>query len=325
LSTGNAATAEAIPILDPAKFRDPLITAKGERRAVVALTRLETLWFNTGTLCNLTCTHCYIESSPTNDSLVYLTAGEVAGYLDELDGMDAAARPHEIGFTGGEPFMNPDLIAMLETVLARGYDALVLTNAMRPMMKVAPALLDLRRRYGRKLTLRISVDHYTERGHELERGEHSWRRMLEGLQWLSDNGFAINIAGRTFTGETEPQLRAGYAKLFAELGIAIDAANHRELVLFPEMDETVDVPEITEACWGILGVSPDAMMCATSRMVVKRKGEPSPVVLPCTLLPYDTQFELGTTLAEASNAVHLNHPHCAKFCVLGGGSCSVTD
>jgi len=67
--------------LDPRKFRDPLVTATGERRAQVALKSLDTLWFNTGTLCNLTCRHCYIESSPRNDRLVYLSAAEVAEYL----------------------------------------------------------------------------------------------------------------------------------------------------------------------------------------------------------------------------------------------------
>ena len=64
--------------LDPRKFQNPSITAKGEQRAHVALRALETLWFNTGTLCNLTCRNCYIESSPRNDRLVYLTATEVA-------------------------------------------------------------------------------------------------------------------------------------------------------------------------------------------------------------------------------------------------------
>jgi hypothetical protein len=64
------------------------------------------------------------------------------------------------------------------------------------------------------------------------------------------------------------------------------------------------------------------MMCASSRMVVKRKGAAAPAVLACTLLPYDPQFEMGATLAEAARSVALNHPHCAKFCVLGGASCS---
>jgi hypothetical protein len=57
-------------------------------------------------------------------------------------------------------------------------------------------------------------------------------------------------------------------------------------------------------------------------MVVKRKGADAPAVLACTLLAYDERFELGRTLAEASAPVSLNHPHCAKFCVLGGAACS---
>src|SRR5215510_14027625 len=115
--------------LDPAKFRNPDVTAKGERRASVALKALKTLWLNTGTLCNLTCRNCYIESSPTNDRLVYLTAAEARAYFDEIaaDGLGT----EEIGFTGGEPFMNPDLIEMLEDALGRGFRALVLTNAMK--------------------------------------------------------------------------------------------------------------------------------------------------------------------------------------------------
>ena len=93
-------------------------------------------------------------------------------------------------------------------------------------------------------------------------------------------------------------------------------------VLFPEMDERIEVPEITTACWGILDKSPDAIMCASSRMVIKRKGAEKPTVLACTLLPYAPEFELGSTLEEAERDVALNHPHCAKFCVLGGASCS---
>src|SRR5882757_8067080 len=106
-------------LLDPAKFQDPLVTASGQKRAHVAMARLETLWFKTGTLCNLTCHHCYIESSPKNDRLVYLTAAEVAEYLDETERLDLGTRL--VGFTGGEPFMNPDLPDMIEDALARGF------------------------------------------------------------------------------------------------------------------------------------------------------------------------------------------------------------
>ncbi|MCC7048723.1 MAG: radical SAM protein [Alphaproteobacteria bacterium] len=315
-----ATTAPRAKPLDPAKFRDPDVTAKGERRASVELGALRTLWFNTGTLCNLTCRNCYIESSPTNDRLEYLTAAEARAYLDEIaaDGLPT----EEIGFTGGEPFMNPDIIAMLDEALGRGFRVLVLTNAMKPMMKRAAELLALRERFADRLTIRVSLDHYAPALHQIERGPRSWQPAMEGIDWLVRHGFTLHVAGRTVWSEDEASLRHGYARMFAERGIPLDAANPAHLVLFPEMDAGVDVPEITTACWGILHRSPDAMMCASSRMVVKRRGTERPAVVACTLLPYDPQFEFGATLAEAAGATKLNHPHCARFCVLGGASCS---
>jgi pyruvate-formate lyase-activating enzyme len=308
------------PQMDPRKFRDPFFTAKGERRARVALKALETLWLNTGTLCNLTCHHCYIESSPKNDRLVYLTAAEVAEYLDEIARGGFATSL--IGFTGGEPFMNPELPAMLEDVLSRDLRALVLTNAMKPMEKCKAALLRLRDRYGDRLTIRVSIDHYGRQIHEQERGERSWQPTIDGLIWLARNGFLVHVASRRLSGEPEAAIRSGFAALFDEIGVDIDPDDPVALMVFPEMDAGTDVPEITEACWGILGRPPDSVMCATSRMVVKRKGAARPAIVACTLLPYDPRFELGHTLAEASGAVPLNHVHCAKFCVLGGGACS---
>jgi len=308
-------------LLDTAKFQDALLTAKGEERAHVALRALDTLWFNTGTLCNLTCQNCYIESSPRNDRLAFLSAAEVRTYLDEIERDGHGTKL--IGFTGGEPFMNRELPAMLEDVLSRGLKAMVLTNAMKPMHKMKPALVELLARYGRNnLTIRVSVDHYDKALHEKERGAHSWKPTIDGLVWLAQSGFDVHVAGRHFSDETDAQVRAGYARLFDGLRIAIDAASPVSLVLFPEMDARVDVPEITTACWGILKKSPDSVMCASARMVVKHKGAGRPAVVACTLLPYEPQFELGDTLAESVGAVRLNHPHCAKFCVLGGAACS---
>jgi len=304
--------------LPPAKFTDPQTTAKGELRASVGLTKLDTLWFATGTLCNLACANCYIESSPTNDALIYMSAQHVARFLDEI----APRGVREIGFTGGEPFMNPEIIAMIEDALSHGHDVLVLSNAMKPMRRHEAELLRLRETYGNKLTIRVSIDHYTRKVHEAERGPGSWEPMLDGLRWLSANGFSLAAAGRHLAGESDAEARAAYAALFAAEGIAVDTANPARLVLFPEMDADADIAEITTACWDILGKSPDDVMCATQRMVVHRKGEPRPRVVACTLLPYDPGFDLGETVAEADREVPLNHPHCARFCVLGGASCS---
>jgi hypothetical protein len=297
--------------LDPAKFDDPLVTAKGQPRASVRLERLETLWINTGTLCNLACKSCYIESSPVNDALVYLTLAEVEPYLDEA----AALGTREVGFTGGEPFMNGDIVAMLEAALARGFEVLVLTNAMRPMRRFEAALRPLA---GPRLTMRVSLDHYRGAVHEAERGPGTWEKALDGLAWLAEGGFRLAVAGRQLPGESLEEAREGYRRLFTERGLAVEGG----LVLFPPMDPAADVAEISEACWGILGVLPNAMMCASSRMVVKARGAGRPHVVACTLLPYDPRFALGTTLAGAAGPVSLNHPHCARFCVLGGASCS---
>ncbi len=297
-------------------FTDPKTTAKGEPRASVDFMGLKTLWLNTGTLCNLACDHCYIESSPTNDRLVYLKRADVRAMLDEI-----AADGHavtEIGITGGEPFMNPDIDDIMRDCLAADVDLLVLTNAMTPMRHHREALNAMK---SSRLTLRVSLDHHDEAKHEKERGPRSFRPAVDGLKWLSDEGFGIAVAGRTMWGDDEAAMRAGYAALFARENIGIDADDPEALVLFPEMDDDRPVPEITTACWQILGKNPDDLMCASQRMLVRRRGADRATLAACTLLPYDPDFDLGPTIAGASGSVALNHRWCAQFCVLGGGSC----
>jgi len=314
-----------------AKFADPDTTASGQPRAKVQLKKLNTVWFNTGTLCNIACVNCYIESSPSNDRLEYLTCGDVIPFLDEIAASNLGTR--EIGFTGGEPFMNPQVLEILEETLKRGFSVLVLTNGLQPMQrpKVKSGLLSLNKRFGSRLVVRVSLDHYTAELHEAERGARTFARTLAGLDWLARNGFSLAIAGRTCWHETEAETRTGYAGLIAGRGWPINPLDPKQLTLLPEMDGSHEIPEITEEGWVSLGKSPEDLMCASSRMIVKRRGAPAPVVLPCTLLPYDPQFEMGTTLTLAADAdggmfangaVKLCHPNCAKFCVHGGGTCS---
>ena len=303
-----------------AKFSDPDTTLDGSRRASVRLDALRTLWFNTGTLCNITCANCYIESSPVNDRLAYLTLTDVETYLDEI--ISGGHATGEIGFTGGEPFMNPESADMIEAALARGFRVLVLTNAMRPMMRWSDRLAALGAAYRERLTIRVSLDHHSQAVHDAERGDGAWDKTWHGLAWLRDNGFTLAIAGRRLASEDEGAARQAYAALFAAGRLSVDAHDPGALVLFPEMEPTAEVPEITEACWGILQRAPSEMMCASSRMVVRRKGAEHAVVVACTLTPYDRQFELGPTLSDAKGEVKLNHAFCAQFCVLGGASCS---
>ena len=304
------------------KFENHILTADGQTRATVELSKPETLWFNTGTLCNIECANCYIESSPTNDALIYLTASEVRSYLKQLS--ERSWPVTEIAFTGGEPFMNPDILVMLEDCLKRGFKVLVLTNAMRPMQRdrIKKQLVKLNETHPNQLTLRVSLDHHEATIHDKERGKGSFEVTREGLLWLRDNQISTAVAGRVSFFETESEARKGFAKLFETNNLSVDAYDAAQTVLFPEMDINVDVPEITTACWGILDKSPQDVMCSSSRMVVKRKGAARPVVLACTLIAFEKEFEMGETLEDAERPVSLNHPHCAKFCVLGGASCT---
>jgi hypothetical protein len=307
-----------------APFRSPKFsslhqTAKGEPRASVKLRALETLWFNTGTLCNIACTNCYIESTPRNDRLAYLSLAEVRTYLDEIE---RNAHPTRlIGFTGGEPFMNPAFPAILEETLSRGFETLTLTNAMRPMMRRKEAMARLASTYGPTMRVRVSLDDHRADIHNRERGKGSFAKAMEGLRWLASQGVTVEVAGRYLSGDTEDQLRAGFARVLHAHGVEIDTSDPRQLVLFPEMTTFADPPEITPRCWSILNVSPDNVMCSSARMVVKRQGADRPVVVACTLIAYDERFELGATLADAGRPVYLAHPHCSTFCVLGGAAC----
>ena len=194
---------------------------------------------------------------------------------------------------------------------------------MKPLQNKIDGLLQLKKAFGaKKIVFRVSIDHYNKDLHEVERGAGTWDPMIKGLRWLRDNKYTINVAGRSLSQESDNECREGYKTLFDELGLRLDAYNPSELVIFPEMDITVDVPEITTNCWEILSVRPETQMCASSRMVVKRKGQKRPIVVSCTLLPYEREFELGKTLSEAGKKIYLNHQHCSKFCVLGGASCS---
>jgi sulfatase maturation enzyme AslB (radical SAM superfamily) len=299
------------------KFNDPFITADGNKRAFIEAKKINTLWFNTGTLCNIECKNCYIESSPKNDRLVYLTFDEVKLFIDEA--IDNNLKTKEIGFTGGEPFMNKDILKMVDYAIEKKFKVLILSNAMKPMLNKKEELLKLRHP---NLTIRVSIDHYNKTKHEEVRGKGTYEVMMKGLNWLSQNNFNFALATRLLWDESENNLRQNFQEFINTYQLNLDAYSNEQLVTFAEMDEKIDTPEITTDCWGILNKDPNDIMCSWSRMVVKKKGSKKPSVIACTLLPYDEEFDLGESLTNSLQKIYLNHKHCSKFCVLGGSSCS---
>ena len=103
-----------------------MLLAANEVAPRVELRDLDTLWFQVaGTVCNLACTHCFISCSPTNHTHELMPLAVIEGYLEEA----AALGVKEYYFTGGEPFLNPEMEAILEATLAYG-PATVLTNGL---------------------------------------------------------------------------------------------------------------------------------------------------------------------------------------------------
>jgi len=299
------------------KFKDPKVTADGSDRAFVEAEKIKTLWFNTGTLCNIECKNCYIESSPKNDRLVYLTFDEVKNFIDEA--IEKNLGTQEIGFTGGEPFMNKDIIKMIEYSLSKGLKTLVLSNAMKPMLN---RVEEIKKVNHKNLTIRVSIDHYEKSKHEEIRGKNTYDIMMKGLKWLDENDFNYALATRLLWNEKEEELRKNFGIFVKNNHLKLNTNSKQELVTFAEMDESVDTPEITTSCWDILKKDPKDIMCSSSRMIVRKKGLKKPSVIACTLLPYDEEFDLGQTLTNSLQKIYLNHKHCSKFCVLGGSSCS---
>ena len=238
------------------KFSNLYKTADGSDRAYIEAKKIKTLWFNTGTLCNIECKNCYIESSPKNDRLVYLTFDEVKKFIDES--IENQLGTEEIGITGGEPFMNKDIIQIISYSLKNNFKTLVLSNAMKPMLNRKEALLKIK---NKDLTIRVSIDHYTKEKHELIRGKGSYDIMLEGLNWLNENNFNYSLATRLLWDESEDELRNNFSKFITDNNLRLDAKSSTDLVTFTEMDENKDTPEITTACWGILNKNPDEVMC----------------------------------------------------------------
>ena len=220
----NPLAAEFEPI-DPAKFKNPDLTALGEARASVALSALETLWINTGTLCNITCANCYIESARRMTGWSISICADAVSLFDEIATLKLGTR--EIGFTGGEPFMNPDMLAMMEAALARGHDVLVLTNAMQPMqrLKIKTGLVDLNERFPGRITLRVSLDHYTKALHEAERGPDTWDKAVAGIDWLQRSRLPDRHRRAHLLGRDDDDIRTGYGDLIAVRGWPIDPAD----------------------------------------------------------------------------------------------------
>ncbi len=295
--------------------RERAETARGDPRGYIQAEELREVWFHTGTICNLACPFCLEGSGPGDDRLQVLDFDDARPLIDEA--VELGVR--QFSFTGGEPFVTRDIIAILEYALDRG-PCLVLTNATKPLRRRLDEVAALREKPF-PLSFRVSLDYPDPERHDLGRGEGSFQLALETLGELHRLGFGVSVARQRSEGENTTATEDAYRGFLREVGIAEDI----HFVSFPDFllpGTHADVPQITEDCMTRYhnAASRASFMCAFSRMVVKRDGKVS--VYACTLVDDDEDYDLGATLAGSiSPRVTLAHHRCYS-CFAYGASCS---
>ncbi|UJP05644.1 MAG: radical SAM protein [Nitrosomonas sp.] len=306
-----------LPVTDKQRTRSRLwyVTPDHKPRGFIQSHALEELWFHTGTACNLACAFCLEGSKPGDDRLNLLRFHDAKPFIDEALHLHVK----QFSFTGGEPFVNKDLIRILDYAL-QYRPCMVLTNATEPLLK---RLLQLESLHKQPNTLhfRVSLDHFVAEMHDKERGEGMFAMALQGLRALHDSGFRISVASQSIAGLSVNQIADGYAAVFRRAGLPENIPR----IEFPEFyppDSKVATPQITRSCMidYQTGSARRQFMCAFSRMVVKNGEECR--VYACTLVDDDPDYALAVTLTESLQIpVSMKHHRCYS-CFRFGASCS---
>jgi len=281
----------------------------------VPLTALDQLWFQvSGTVCNLRCAHCFISCAPDNHSFWFMTRDEVREALDA----SVSAGVKEYYFTGGEPFMNRDMLGILEDTLELG-PATVLTNATLLSPRTVSRLARLAARSRYTLELRVSIDGVTAEENDALRGPGSFDRAVAGVARLAEAGFLpIITAMQSWEDERTEHVLGEFRELLARVGY-----DRPRLKILPplrigaeaERSRSYDDSErVTHEM--MAGYDVDLLLCSRARLVTKRGVWACPI-----LLDYETG-RVGDSLETALVAPAKLAEQACYTCWVSGAICS---
>lgn len=269
----------------------------------IELTHLDNLWFQvTGTLCNLACTHCFNNSGPNVRTFGFLT---IARICQELE-IATQCGVKEIFFTGGEPFLHPQLLEMLEESL-RCAPVTVLTNATVINNRSADRLAEIEQASRYSLEVRVSLDSFDEQTNDAIRGSGVFHKVMSAVARLSERGILpLVTVVRTWSDEDEPRILPGFVRILGEEGYARPRIKilpalplGRELVRSPGAHNEQYVTDEM-----LRGFDRELLMCSNSRVVTDRG------VWVCPLLVEMPDAKLGDNLAGAAHNYALRHRAC---------------
>ncbi len=279
----------------------------------VALQSLDTLWFQVaGTVCNLACSHCFISCSPTNHTHEHMTLAQVEKTLGEA----AELGVKEYYFTGGEPFLNPEMEAILEATLRFG-PATVLTNGLLLSAARGRRLAALAADSDYSLDLRISLDGYNAETNDPIRGDGTFEKILQG----AENAAAVGLNPvMTVTEVHRDNATASGRRRFLELlrGRGIERPRLKILPVFrigAEAERSGAYESWQQLAEGDApGGSWDHLQCSSCRMVTDQG------VWVCPILVNEPGGRMGERLSDTLDAFALDHQACWT-CHVDGVSC----
>lgn len=284
--------------------------------------KIDELWINTGSRCNLSCIHCYVDSNPENDYLNQLSLSDIENELK----ISKKYGVEHIYFTGGEPFINKNIVTMIEAAIAVA-DTTILTNGTRPLRKYISQIVMVNGNSRNDLSLRISLDHYQAARHDLIRGNGKFNETFETVRQLYKAGFENVIITPTAevyrgTNLTESQVKRVYKDLFFKEGISVSV---KVIPAILEMgaqtkraEEKHDFVRVTQS--EIDGTPENLLPQCFSGRSIQKVGNKK-MVLPCPIL-YDSQFNMGQDLElSLHDPVALAHKECYHYCMKNNGKC----
>ncbi len=271
---------------------------------------LDTLWFQVaGTICNIECTHCFISCSPTNRSHEMLSLADVEARLSEARELGV----REYYFTGGEPFMNRDIIAILEAALRQG-PATVLTNGMLLRPEICAQLKELSDRSDYSLDIRVSLDGFDEESHDAIRGRGVWQRVMIGLRNLAATGLNPVITVTTAAdGVATKQGRERFLDLIRRFGF--QKPRLKVLSLFRIGAEEARTRGYGEGERIPADIDASRLQCSSCRMVTSKGA------YVCPILIEEPEARMGETLAETMRPFPLKFGACYT-CWVDGVTCT---
>lgn len=278
----------------------------------MALRSLDTLWFQVGgTVCNLACTHCFISCSPTNHTHELLSLAAVEPYLDEAVELGVK----EYYFTGGEPFLNPEMEAILAATLAVG-PATVLTNGLLLDEERCARLAALAAGSDYSLDLRVSLDGYSAAANDPIRGEGTFERILEGTLSAARAGLnPVITVTEVHRENASDEGRSRFLELLRERGI--ERPRLKVLPVF-HLGAEAERSGAYESWQTLREGDADGwehLQCSSCRMVTDQG------VWVCPILVNEPAGRMGARLADTLDAFPLAHPACWT-CHVYGVSCT---